>query len=1492
MEPHFAPSPLRLKSLATFPMISSKPLLADLKKQVTLLENDLRKRCNEHPEVDAPLRAAYDAAKAGKRTAATYNAWRDEQLTQIAVAWVLACVFVRFLEDNGLVEVPKLAGPGALGLRARDEHELYFREHPTLTEREYLESVFTETGTLPAMREFFDRRHNPLWQCGPSGDAAAALLDFWRKTDPDSGRLLHDFTDPEWNTRFLGDLYQDLSEAARKKYALLQTPDFIEEFILDRTLGPAIDTFGYRVVRMIDPTCGSGHFLLGGFGRLFRIWQRENPGENPRVLAQRALDAIHGVDLNPYAVAIARFRLLLAALQVSGIGKLRNAPDFTIHLASGDALLHGRRFREMEGESRRQTLFETDGEIFRDELKHHYEVEDGEALHRILGQQYHAVVGNPPYITVKDKALSELYRARFSSCHRQYSLSVPFMERFFDLAIKGDATPQQPAGFVGTITGNSFIKAEFGRKLIEESIPHWDITHVIDTAGAYIPGHGTPTVIMFGKNQRPVATTIRTVMGIKGEPDTPKDPSAGLVWLAITRQVDRPDTSGEFVDVADIDREGFHKHPWSIGGGGAAELKASLDLAGESRLGESIEVIGRSTHTGENEAFVFDDSSARTHGLADFCVQYVVGEDIRNFVLSGNQVCVFPYEQTSGKRLPTLPFPLFKHFWPMRALLRKRKDFGEYIEDRGLSWWDHSMFFPERYRSPLSLAQSFVASHNHFALDRGRKVFNQTAPVIKLPIESTETDHLILLGLLNSSTACFWLKQVCFPKGGDQQGAEGARVRTTLWDERYNYNSTPVNRFPIPSRQTSQLPTALVKYSTALQAQSPAATLASWSGSQGETLPDRLTCVRDLAANHRRKLIAWQEELDWQIYEAFGLVEAAAESGSDAVSLPEGEAMDAIPPEGIELGQRAFEIVLARRMAAGEVETTWFTRHGSTPITEIPAHWPAAYRELVERRIRRIESDANIRLIEQPEYKRRWNTEPWDDQLKRAATEWLLLRLETYFHGSERMTAGAGDQGAGDQGSGAGQEARAASSDLQSTILNHQSSISSSLTAATRPHLTSANQLAEVVQADPLFLEVAECLEGSSGFSVAKLVQRLVEAESVPALPRDRYKDSGLRKREDWEETWRLQRLEDAVEAETRGKNPETREEVLKTLIRNEQVARVGEIPVPPKYGSGDFKKTSYWKLRGKLDVPKERWICYPGAERDGDPSPLIAWAGWDHLQQAQALAEYFLDAKDAHGWPPSRLKPLLSALADLLPWLKQWHNAPDPNLGMGLGDYFQGFVEEQCRALETTLQEIDAERLLDKSEPAPRPARKAATKRGRKPKADVPDDDAEELAAAVPADGPWQDQAFRLLAPRRQRITHYRPLVWPELLKQAPGELEFETFRKAYWLLSEPAELERIGKELLPDLPASWWRSRREVLAKNEFLDSLKGSVTLGDLKIWRKDGVRYIQWTGSATPGQFPEAIDDARVALQAAELWVEDEPVAERDAIEREVRELETA
>jgi hypothetical protein len=120
---------------------------------------------------------------------------------------------------------------------------------------------------------------------------------------------------------------------------------------------------------------------------------------------------------------------------------------------------------------------------------------------------------------------------------------------------------------------------------------------------------------------------------------------------------------------------------------------------------------------------------------------------------------------------------------------------------------------------------------------------------------------------------------------------------------------------------------------------------------------------------------------------------------------------------------------------------------------------------------------------------------------------------------------------------------------------------------------------------------------------------------------------------------------------------------------REDAGEKVGKIPVPPKYQSKDFLKTDFWRLRGGLDVPKERWVSYPGCERGADGSLVIAWAGWNHLQQATAMAAYYLEMKDNEGWEPERLQPLLAGLLELVPWLEQWHNEVDPAYGERMGD-------------------------------------------------------------------------------------------------------------------------------------------------------------------------------------------------------------------------------
>src|SRR5208337_4676968 len=280
----------------------------------------------------------------------------------------------------------------------------------------------------------------------------------------------------------------------------------------------------------------------------------------------------------------ARFRLLLAALKECGITRLSDAPGFDIHLACGDSLLHG----SPGGDQQTMGWAPMD---------HVYQPENRYALERLLRPKaYHAVVANPPYITPKDRALNQAYRNRYSTCHMKYSLAVPFLERIVSLAVQG--------GFTGQITANSFMKREFGKKLIEAFFPRVDLTHVIDTSGAYIPGHGTPTVILFARNQKPVASVLRTVMGIRGEPSTPEGPARGFVWSAIVAQVDQPGSLSEFVSVGDSPRELFHKHPWSIGGGGAAELKEMLDETATRKLSATVSSIGFFQDTHADEAFV------------------------------------------------------------------------------------------------------------------------------------------------------------------------------------------------------------------------------------------------------------------------------------------------------------------------------------------------------------------------------------------------------------------------------------------------------------------------------------------------------------------------------------------------------------------------------------------------------------------------------------------------------------------------------------------------------------------------------------------------------------------------------------------------------------------------------------------------------------------------------------------------------------------------
>src|SRR6266516_1057128 len=456
--------------------------------------------------------------------------------------------------------------------------------------------------------------------------------------------------------------------------------------------------------------------------------------------------------------------------------------------------------------------------------------------------------------------------------------------------------------------------------------------------------------------------------------------------------------------------------------------------------------------------------------------------------------------------------------------------------------------------------------------------------------------------LFNSSTACFWLKQVSHDKG---IRGEGGGFTSDDWERFYEFTGTKLKEFPLPKTYPLELAQSLDRLAQRLSAETPfavtAAAVPTW---------ERLSKACEEWGTTRTRMIALQEELDWQVYALYGLLEDKLTASPEFIPDPK-------------LGERAFEIVLARKMVTGEVETEWFARHGSTPITEIPTHWPDEYRAVVEKRIAAIERNHNIALIERPEYKRRWATEGWDAMQARALREWLLDRCETrefWFQHGDGME---------------------------------------------QPRPLTTTQLADELRRDPAVVAVAELYAPGKDFT--KVIADLVADEHVPFLAALRYKDSGLSKRADWEHVWDLQREEDAEVSEQ-----------AKAKIRE-------SIPVPPKYTSADFLKTSYWRNRGKLDVPKERFISYPGASRDGEPALLLGWAGWDHREQAQALATIVVDREQYDAWGADRLLPLLAGLREVLPWVRQWHGDFDPVYGGSPAEVYAAFLSDCQNRLHLT---------------------------------------------------------------------------------------------------------------------------------------------------------------------------------------------------------------
>ena len=142
------------------------------------------------------------------------------------------------------------------------------------------------------------------------------------------------------------------------------------------------------------------------------------------------------------------------------------------------------------------------------------------------------------------------------------------------------------------------------------------------------------------------------------------------------------------------------------------------------------------------------------------------------------------------------------------------------------------------------------------------------------------------------------------------------------------------------------------------------------------TLKDAFSKVVSKREMLRTQMIALQEEMDWLVYEAYGLIDEKADCKMESDDLP----------EPLSLGQRPFEIWTNAKEdlnAASEL---------------IPEDWGEDRRRLWINRFIAIRDNEHIQRIEKPVYKRRWyQPASYEKQFEKAYEWWLLEKAEWWL---------------------------------------------------------------------------------------------------------------------------------------------------------------------------------------------------------------------------------------------------------------------------------------------------------------------------------------------------------------------------------------------------------------------------------------------------------------------------------------------------------------
>lgn len=318
----------------------------------------------------------------------------------------------------------------------------------------------------------------------------------------------------------------------RKAGGVHYTPDYVVDYIVERTLGPLLQGKTPRrlgALRVLDPSCGSGSFLLGAYRHLLdwhlAFYTSGNPerhGRGKRAVLFRSasgawrlslaekrrilLSNIYGVDIDAQAVEVTKLSLLLKVLEGEGeqvpqarLIEERALPDLHANIKCGNALIgpdyfHGRQL---------STLSE-------DEILHTNAFDWHDAFPKVFADGgFSAVIGNPPYRRERDykELMDEIAGTEFG--RRYKAARMDFWYYFVHRAL---ATPLlREGGRLGYIVNAYWLSSTGSEKLIGElrEQTHIDEIFYLDSTRVFERVAGRHMILLLTRGKPSGTSLIR-----------------------------------------------------------------------------------------------------------------------------------------------------------------------------------------------------------------------------------------------------------------------------------------------------------------------------------------------------------------------------------------------------------------------------------------------------------------------------------------------------------------------------------------------------------------------------------------------------------------------------------------------------------------------------------------------------------------------------------------------------------------------------------------------------------------------------------------------------------------------------------------------------------------------------------------------------------------------------------------------------------------------